>query len=73
MPDSGKHHCNAVVVGCFDDLIIPHRPAGLNDSGCTRLDRFQQAVSERKKCVRRHSGFPEVKTGFLRFLHGDAR
>src|ERR1700730_12854553 len=47
-----KDHGNAVVVRGLDDLLVPHRAAGLDDRGGAGLDGGQKPVSEREERVR---------------------
>ena len=45
MPHTCKDHCQSVLVGGGNDLVIAHRPAGLNDGGDAVTRGFVEAVA----------------------------
>ena len=46
-----EHHADAGRVGGFDDLVVAHRAARLDDRGDARVDRELRAVGEREERV----------------------
>jgi len=49
---AGHDHGEVFLIGGGDHFFIAHGAAGLNERGGTRLGGRQEAVGERKKCVR---------------------
>ena len=48
---AGERHRHARVIGRFDDFLVAHRTAGLNDRRRARFDGLQQAIREREERV----------------------
>ncbi len=51
MTDSCEYHCDIVIIGSFDDFLVPNRTAGLNDTDSAPVHSFKQSVGEGKERV----------------------
>ena len=51
---AGEDHRDTALVGCGDDLVVAHRPAGLDDAGRAFVDDHVQAIAEREEGIAGH-------------------
>ncbi len=70
MPDAGKYHGEAPLIGGGYDFRVAHRAAGLDDGRCAGIGRRQQAVSKRKEGVR---GGGRTRESLIRVFFRSAR
>src|SRR5580698_7140773 len=66
MPDSGEDHGETEAIGGGDHVLVLHRPARLDDSGCSGSSDGLKSIGEREVGVGGDDGAFEREHGFLR-------
>ena len=54
MADAGEHHRQSALVGSFDDVVIAHRSARLNDRSDASFRRGNETIGKRKEGIGRN-------------------